>query len=242
MSFSISKKYKNTDWLNLNLINDNSLDWELGILIITDRFYSRFFNYLNCIKKDEFSGFLVMSIDCLLIETLMQFYCGVENTEIKYRRNHWKAFRDFFKYSKNFNIDFKTSKICKTFYSHFRCGLLHQAQTKQKSRIKIGQSDFLTLVDAKNVCSGLIIDRAQFHEKLFQEFNDYLQRLKNNENNFKGENLRSNAIIKMNNICSEENIHSQPSHINIWKQLILKLCVSGNKQNKTLQKKSNNEG
>ncbi|HNW90066.1 MAG TPA: hypothetical protein PKN48_10410 [Bacteroidales bacterium] len=204
MSFSISKKYKNTDWLNLKLTNDKSSGWDLGISIIDDRFNSRFFNYIDLIKNDEFSGFLVMSIDCLLIETLMQFYFGVQNTEIKYRHNHWKAFRDFFKNSENFNKDFKTNNICKTFYVHFRCGLLHQAQTKQKSLIKKDQPNFLTFIDQENVYSGLIIDRAQFHEKLFQEFNGYLERLKNNESNFKGENLRLNAIIKMNNICSEE--------------------------------------
>ena len=182
MPFKISKNYFNTHWTALNLVDDTSNNWTDGILIIKDRFESRFFNQIEKIKDDEFSGFIIMSVDCLLIETLMQFYLGVDNTEINYIRNHWKAFNDFFKNSGQFNSEFKTVKICKTFYNQFRCGLLHQAQTKEKSLIKICQTNFLTLVDINNVEKGLIIDRTQFHNKLVLEFNDYIQKLTHNKN------------------------------------------------------------
>ena len=202
MSFSISKKYKNVDWVNLNLIDDNSKNWSIGISIIEDRFKSRFFDHINSIKNHEFSGFLIMSIDCLLIETLMQFYLGIESTETNYSGQQWKSFKDFLINSKHFNADFSTIKKCKVFYKHFRCGLLHQAQTKQKSRIKINQLNFLELVDLTNIEEGLIIDRKQFHNKLSLEFEDYIQKLKDNGNNFQGQNLREKAINKMNMICT----------------------------------------
>jgi hypothetical protein len=207
MSFSISKKYKNTCWTDLELLNEKNENWEKAILIIKDRFDSRFFSHIDLIKYDEFSGFQIMSIDCLLIETLMQFYLGVDNTEISYKNCHWKAFNDFFKNSKHFKIDFKTNvemdEIWNTFYKHFRCGLLHQAQTKCKSRIKIFQPNFLELSNKNDIKEGLIIDRKLFHKKLVLEFEDYLQKLTDNGNNFKGENLRINAINKMNFICTE---------------------------------------
>ncbi|ESU18999.1 hypothetical protein FCR2A7T_24110 [Flavobacterium cauense R2A-7] len=201
MPFAISKKYENIDWINLNLTDDASKDWSMGISIIEDRFKSRFFNHINLIKNDEFSGFLTMSIDCLLIETLMQFYLGIENTETNYRGEQWKSFKDFLIYSKHFNADFSTNKKCKIFYQHFRCGLLHQAQTKHKSRIKINQSNFVVLANSTNIDEGLIIDRKQFHDKLILEFEDYIQRLKDNKDNFQGQNLRIKAIDKMNLIC-----------------------------------------
>ena len=203
MPFKISEKYLNTYWTDLNLVNPNSINWANGISVIKDRFDSRFFNQIDKIKDDEFSGFVVMSIDCLLIETLMQFYLGVDNTEINYRRHHWKAFRDFFNQSEHFNTSFSTDDICKTFYNQFRCGLLHQAQTKQKSLIKICQSDFLTFADNNNVTTGLILDRTQFHQKLVLEFDEYIEKLKTNQNNFSGQNLRVNAIEKMTLICIE---------------------------------------
>ena len=96
MPFKISEKYLNTYWTDLNIVDDSSTNWTNGISVIKDRFDSRFFNQIDKIKDDEFSGFVVMAIDCLLIETLMQFYLGVDSTEINYRKNHWKAFRDFF--------------------------------------------------------------------------------------------------------------------------------------------------
>lgn len=203
MPFKISEKYQNTDWKSLNLLDDNNVNWTDGISIIKDRFFSRFFSQIEKIKDDEFSGFVVMSIDCLLIETLMQFYLGVDNTEVNYKSEQWKVFKDFFKNSTYFKADFKTNKICKTFYQQFRCGLLHQAQTKEKSLIKICQTNLLTLADTKNVKVGLIIDRTQFHNSLFSEFNEYIQKLTDNKNNFAGENLRIKAILKMDLICKE---------------------------------------
>ena len=202
MAFSISKKFSNQYWFDLNLSSQNSENWLLGIEVIEDRFNTRFFQHIDKIKSDEFSGFLTISIDCLLIETLMQFYLGVDNTEDCYDRN-WKTFKDFLKNSIYFRTEFKTNRICKTFYSHFRCGLLHQAQTKSKSLIKICRENMLEIINPENITYGLIIDRNQFHSNLVNEFNSYIEKLKNNETNFKGENLREKAILKMDLICTE---------------------------------------
>ena len=201
MPFAISEKYQNIDWNNLNLSDSRSPNWHKGIEIIEDRFNSRFFKQIQQIIVDEFSGFLIMSIDCLLIETFMQFYLGVESTEKNYSRNNWKAFRDFFKQSSFFKTNFNTNNICKTFYDHFRCGLLHQAQTKQMSLIKICQPDILGFYDLTDISKGLTVDRKQFHERLELEFKDYLNKLSINANNFIGDNLREQAILKMNMIC-----------------------------------------
>ncbi|EKT4520739.1 hypothetical protein FPG87_12690 [Flavobacterium psychrophilum] len=203
MSFSISKKYKNTCWTDLELLNENDENWEKAILIIKDRFDSRFFKQIEYLENDNFSGFVIMSIDCLLIETIMQFYLGVDNTEINYKGKQWRAFKDFFKQSEHFNKEFKTNEICKIFYQQIRCGLLHQAQTKEKSLIKKDRPNLIEIIEINKTIKGLIIDRKKFHKNLKLEFEDYLVRLSNNQTNFKGENLRINAINKMNFICAE---------------------------------------
>ena len=199
MTFRISKKYKNSDWLKLGVVDSNDKNWDNAIAIIKDRFDSRFFSHITLIEKNKFSGFLIMSIDCLIIETMMQFYLGVRDTEVSYRRNQIKAFEDFFEHSSHFNADFDTPDKRQEFYRQFRCGLLHQAEVKKKSLIKISQP-LLTLVN-NNASEGLIINRKKFHEKLLLEFNDYLEKLRNNQTNFKGESLRDKAILKMNIIC-----------------------------------------
>lgn len=200
---NISANYTNFNWLNLELTDENSNKWEDGIAIIEDRFNSRFFKQIEKIVDNEFSGFMIMSIDCLLIETLLQFYLGVKNTETFYNRKQREAFRDFFRNSKHFKNDFVTDEICFIFHNHFRNGLLHQAQTKSNSLIRICEAETLQLFDKENVKKGLIIDRIKFHENLYKEFQNYIQNLKENKTNFKNENLRLNAIKKMKFICKE---------------------------------------
>lgn len=107
MTFKISEKFTNTDWANLNLVNDNSENWQKAISIIEDRFNSRFFNQINRFEKNEFSGFLIMAIDCLLIETLMQFYLGKESTDDTYSKQ-WLSFKDFLRNSEQFKSEFNT--------------------------------------------------------------------------------------------------------------------------------------
>lgn len=202
MTFRISKKYKNSDWLRLGLVDSIDKNWDNAIDIIKDRFDSRFFSHIAIIEKKEFSGFLIMSVDCLIIETMMQFYLGVRDTEVSYRGNQIMAFEDFLEYSPHFSADFDTPNKRQEFYKQFRCGLLHQAEIKKKSLIKISPPELLTLVN-NNASEGLIINRKKFHEKLLLEFNDYLEKLKTNQNNFKGESLREKAILKMNIICRQ---------------------------------------
>jgi len=123
----------------------------------------------------EFSGFTIMAIDCLIIETLNQFYKGIDETEGK----HWKAFRDVFKGSPFFRDEFQTNKKCEIFYGHFRCGLLHQAQTKGKSRIRYGEPKMVQLINPKDINEGLIVDRKKFHKALINEIDSYIEKLKN---------------------------------------------------------------
>ena len=199
----ISANYTTFYWFDLELLDENSESWEDGIKVIEDRFNSRFFSQIDEIKDNEFSGFIIMSIDCLLIETLMQFYLGVKDTETYYQGKQREAFRDFFRNSPNFKDEFINNDICFTFHNHFRNGLLHQAQTKRKSLIRICKEKTLQLFDEENVNKGLVIDREKFHEKLHKEFQDYIHKLKDNGTNFKNENLRLNAIKKMGFICKE---------------------------------------
>ncbi len=114
-----------------------------------------------------------MAIDCLIIETLYQFYSGVDETNIR----HSEAFWCFFRQSPHFQPYF-IKEISDKFYSHFRCGILHQAQTKMRSKVKIGQAKIVELVDTTDIKQGLIIDREKFHKALLDEVGDYITKLK----------------------------------------------------------------
>ena len=123
MTKQISSQHYSNDW-NADLTDINSSSWAKGIQIIRERFESRYFNPINQLlnssdTKVKYScGFLIMSIDCLLIETLNQFYLGLYTSDEKYNRNNTdplykknrQAFRDFFKHS-TFFPDFKDERV-----------------------------------------------------------------------------------------------------------------------------------
>jgi len=177
----ISPNFRASAYLDLNLKIDKNENWNIATKIFHDRIDGRYVAPIDAIVNHasyeirEFSGFAILAIDCLIIETLNQFYKGIDETTGK----NWKAFRDFFCKSKYFKKEFPTSKICEIFYSHFRCGLLHQAQTKKQSKIRYGENSLVQLVDPADINKGLIVDRKLFHNAIKLEIKDYIEVLEN---------------------------------------------------------------
>lgn len=192
--FLISPKYTNSDYK----IARDSDDWTKMIEIFTDRLEGRFLNPIRLITKDdsgigEFAGFSILALDCLIIETLQQFYDGLNKTP-KYKGK--EKFKSFLTNSAFFNKVFD-NKMADIFYEHFRCGLLHQGQTMQKSLIKTGQTTMIIPVTPDNLNVGFKLDRQKFHNALEQEIKSYVTRLINNTD----KSIRENFIKKMNFIC-----------------------------------------
>lgn len=192
---SISPKYRSSHWQKAHADSD----WDSMVEIFRDRIESRFLKPIRLIAEHhdigEFSGFSILALDCLIIETLNQFYSGLDETA----GAHNKAFWNFFKSSEFFKNHFSRKKAF-TFYSHYRCGILHQAQTKRKSVVRIDQKTMIQSVEG-NISEGLIVDRSKFHEAVENEISSYMERLKRGgEENAE---LRSNFVKKMNIICSE---------------------------------------
>ena len=179
-NFRISPKHRADDWRKLDLSQPDSSDWSKAIDIFSDRIYGRFLAPVEAIEKHSddkirrFSGFSILAIDCLIIETLYQFYNGVDETNIKHQDAFWRFFRTSTYFKPHF-----TRKIAYKFYTHFRCGILHQAQTKMASKVKFGQAKMVQLVDPNDLNQGLIIDRKRFHKALCDEIDTYKNRLLN---------------------------------------------------------------
>ncbi len=200
----ISPKYHASSYLALNLEVDKNDNWGEATKIFNDRIQGRFVAPVDTIVNhtsyniSEFSGFAILAIDCLIIETLNQFYKGTDETTGK----NWKAFRDFFQRSEHFKNEFPLSKLCEIFYSHFRCGLLHQAQTKKQSKIRYAEKRMIQLVDPANINKGLIVDRKLFHDAIKLEIKDYVKKLENPTTSG-DRTLRHNFIKKMGFITKQ---------------------------------------
>jgi len=198
----IAPKYFAEEWRQLDLTRSDSPDWSKAVDIFENRIYGRFLAPIDAVANHHdpmikwFSGFTIIAIDCLLIENLYQFYNGVDETNI----DHQKAFWHFFRDSPHFRPHFTRKKAYK-FYTHFRCGILHQAQTKMHSKIRISENEMVQLADPNDIKQGLIIDREKFHDALCREINDYMTKLRFPQapNDY---TLRENLVRKMSFIVN----------------------------------------
>lgn len=85
--------------------------------------------YIKPISGAERHGFSIMSICCLMIESLVSFRRGWSATE----ENGDKVFAYFFGMHEEFKA---LEPLAKRFYGHVRNGLLHQAETTGGWRIR----------------------------------------------------------------------------------------------------------
>ncbi len=184
----ISPQYSIADWNALTFSHEE--EWQKAIDIFEDRIRGRFFKFIDLIKDCEYSGFAVLALDCLLIETLQQSREGEENTPDGKSKEYFvhfltkTSFRDFFK-----------EKTATKFYDQIRCGILHQAEVKGNSLVRIGQS--VPLVELTQDGEGIIVNRKLFHEQLVKVFEEYLSCLRDPSS----EDQRDKFKRKMDYIC-----------------------------------------
>lgn len=183
----ISPKFTSKDWYALDPNSEG--DWVQAANIVNDRLDGRFLRYATICLRSPHSGFVVLSIDSLLLETLQQFREGINNGR---RKSELMVTR--FLSGKRFQPEFgEDARIA--YYKDIRCGLLHQAEAKRMWLIRRGQDSIL---QAWPDGQGYVIDVCLFHKALRASLNDYLCDLTKPEQS----DLRAKLWKKMNNICS----------------------------------------
>lgn len=164
--------------------------WQTAIDIFEDRIRSRYLNIVASIEDLPDSGFAVMGLDCLLIETLEQTRKGVAETPRGQGKKYFVDFLTTTSFQSSFSQD-----LAGHFYELIRCGILHQAEIKGSSRIRTDCD--LPMVQPSPDKTGLIINRRKFHRKLVCVFEDYIDLLRNPVNQAERKNFRK----KMDAIC-----------------------------------------
>src|SRR6266446_3759108 len=163
-----------SEWQSLKLDDPHSPDWSRAISILRERIYGRYFDPVDHLIEVEQQkpavkrrfGFAIVAIDCLLIETFGAFVEGLETTDGKSKATFCK----FLTTRPKFNAAF-TEDLAKQFYEEFRCGILHQAEVGGASKVwSVG--DFVRRDGAM-----VIVNRTEFHKRLKEDFDDYLDEL-----------------------------------------------------------------
>jgi hypothetical protein len=183
----ISPKYTSEDWNALDA--NSSKDWPKAATIVRDRLEGRFLGFASKFLSSKDSGFVVLAIDCLMVETIQQFNDGVTNGHGQSQKLI-KRFLEGPRFQPDFDADAR-----KAFYLDIRCGLLHQAEAKKMWLIRRKQPRMLQKVSGGQ---GYIIDVERFHSAVEGSLGDYLALVIVPSN----APLRSNLWTKMNHICS----------------------------------------
>ena len=183
----ISPRYSVSNWKMLNLSTPS--DWQTAVRVLEDRLNARFFDAAEAIDQQDFAGFAVLALDCLLIETLQQFKEGVGETPRRKGEQYFVNFLTTAPFSSYF-----TKASATKFYCHFRCGILHQAEIKAISKVRRVAPLTAPTPDGK----GLIINRKLFHSTLRKAFAAYLRALRNRSDAL----LFQHFVNKMNHICN----------------------------------------
>jgi len=185
----ISPQYTRESFLRLNLTTTSNAEiWDRALNIFTDRIGGRFFNAINKLRCDEnLNGFSIMALNCLLLETFYQFREGLDETEGRNKERYAQFLKD------EFGDIFPSELNGKQFYSDIRCGILHSAQTKNKSRLTFGKC-YAVDIDSSGV---MLVDVGNFSKRMEGYYNNYLSRLRNPSEI----TLRQHFIDKMNFIC-----------------------------------------
>lgn len=197
----IADNYKLADYLGITLTMQSSeLEWEKAINIFITRLQGRYFDAINKLSDNgniaemQKYGFSIVSIQCLLIDTLVKFRYGPLKSKkgtLSYNYENREQFTKFLK--TEFPQDFN-QKMALSFYKDIRCGVMHFGTTKRNSRLTCDSSHLITEIEGKNIS----VDISVLEEELEQYFQQYIEEIK------KGSQieLRENFIIAMNYICN----------------------------------------
>src|SRR5574338_1620878 len=119
-------------WQALKLDDPAHGDWPEAIRIFEARIHERFIDPVDHLIAAEEAkpplerrfGFVILAVDCLLVETLGAFREGLETTDSSSRATFCKFLTTRPQLSKQFT----TLELARRFYEDFRCGIRHQAE------------------------------------------------------------------------------------------------------------------
>lgn len=202
--------WEDTHWKALTFSSEH--DWDTAIEIFEDRICYRYLDAIQVLQRDDNEyhhshkqrrfGFAMMALDCLLIETLAQFYDGLKDSdEAKKPPLELDNTRFYIKFLTQRSFVLKTFfdwPSANAFYKTIRCGILHQAETKEDSIIRFRDCQTVPFV---RVDDSLTIYWVNFHELVEREFETYCAHLKSDD--IPG--LRENFRRKMDWICRMQN-------------------------------------
>ena len=183
--FWVSPKYRASKWKELRLDSIHAEDWSKAADIVEDRIKGRFVRWIGSMVNQKFSGFAVIALDCLLIETMVGFMTGQPS----------KGPDSFLTGKLTEGCLHFTSEEARLFRENVRNGIIHDAETRRRWIIRVGDADGPILTkDGKKVS----LNRNAFHKAVTRELDEWLTKVRNGD-----KTLRNNMRLRMEQIVSK---------------------------------------
>lgn len=146
-------------------------DWQTAANIVEDRVRGRLIKWIDGLADERFSGFAVLALDCVLIESVWGLETGKNSPGKK------DLYEKFLSRSRFRSAGFDSS-AAKDFCSCIRNGIAHDGETRKGWLI------------GKNLPAGAILkkakgqyhlNRTKFHVAVAAEFDEYLKRIRSGD-------------------------------------------------------------
>ena len=182
----IAPGFTDNDWKRLTFRSKR--DWIRAVAVLRWRLEERFVKPARKLLRLKRSGFAVLALDSLLVETLQQFREGVPETPNRHSLQYFNAFLTSPYLGPGF--DDQTATL---FYLTIRCGILHQAEVKESSLVRRDRPLVSLSADRK----GVVVNPVLFHNRVEAAFRSYLADLRKGTDG----DLRRRFRDKMNHIA-----------------------------------------
>lgn len=222
------------DWIDIRTAilesPRNLTGWNHAVDLMRKRFETRYFRPITQILDLNITtgeGFAVVSLMCSLIEFFQsciegknyehnaketEFVYGISSVKFKLFLTTEYPFREIF----NKPVPSPTNRIktyADDFYINVRCGLLHEASTKNNWVIRTSKKNDKNLrpnvfIDVSNDAEKII-----FRDKFFSTLKAFSENYLNEVSSGNDQKLRTNYCRKMDSICE-----IRPSNKVIWWQ------------------------
>jgi hypothetical protein len=163
----IAPNFTDIDWQALDLKTEEG--WLRAIEAFRLRIEERFLKPTRAILSFSRSGFAILALGSLLVETLQQCIEGVEKTPPNKPETYFKAFLQRPAFRGAFD-DTSSELYLKT----VRNGILHAAEVKGSSLVRRDGPMVAVTPNGK----GIVVNPVLFHCRLEDAFNDYIEELK----------------------------------------------------------------
>lgn len=191
-SIYISPNHLKSEYKALHLsISSEPAVWQTAVEIFDDRIAGRYLQQIELLSNNVCTnGFAIMALNCLLIETLLQFKEGLKQTPVGMNGSKYATFLQT-----EFPVAFDSPEKAIRFYQDIRCGILHSAQTKGKTMLTCDNS-YVVRLDANKIFSVSVEEISALIKSYFEAYKQKL--LTPTEHS-----LRDNFIKKMKFVCKE---------------------------------------